>query len=99
MQNEGILCFAIASLFHAIPLRHVSRQCHSHAIISNSELCFGEANQSRPMPLHSVKNLIGEAALTRVTPLANATHRSIVQPFQNGLFVGIIHAQHLKLTG
>lgn len=99
MQNEGILYFAIASLFHAIPLRHVSRQCHSHAIISNSELCFGEANQSGPMPLHSVKNLIGEAALTRVTPLTNATHRSIVQPFQNGLFVGIIHAQHLKLTG
>ena len=99
MQNEDILCFAIASLFHAIPLRHVSRQCHSHAIISNSELCLGEANQSVPMPLHSVKNLIGEAALTRVTPLANTTHRSIVQPFQNGLFVGIIHAQHLKLTG
>lgn len=39
------------------------------------------------MPLHSVKNLVGEAALTRVAPLANAAHCSIVQPFQNGLFV------------
>lgn len=54
LQNKAILFLAIASLFHAIPLRRVSRQCHSHAVISNSELYRCGANHVVSMQFHCV---------------------------------------------
>lgn len=38
----------------AMPLRHVSKPCHGHAVISNSELCRCGANHVVSMQFHCV---------------------------------------------
>ena len=45
-------CLCKSPQFVAFPLRCVSRQCHSHAIISNSELCRCGANHVVSMQFH-----------------------------------------------
>ena len=51
---NSLPCRCDSLLLHALPLRHVSRPCHSHAIISNSELCRCGANHIVSMQFHCV---------------------------------------------
>lgn len=49
---HALPCLCKSPQFVAFPLRCVSRQCHSHAIISNSELCRCGANHVGSMQFH-----------------------------------------------
>ena len=60
---------------------------------------FAVASHGSPMPLRSAEKLVGEAAFAAVAPLAQAPELAVVQPFQNRLFVGIVHAGDLELAG
>ena len=51
------------------------------------------------MPLQSAENLVGEAAFTRVAPLAQAPELAVIQPLHHRFFVGIVHAGDLELAG
>lgn len=46
------------------------------------------------MPLRSAQDLVSEAALAAVAPLADAAKFAVVQPLQNGCHVVVIHAGH-----
>ena len=49
---HALPCLCKSPQFVAFPLRRVSRQCHSHAIIINSELCRCGANHVWSMQFH-----------------------------------------------
>lgn len=45
-----------------------------------------------------LSDFIGETAFAGIAPLADAAQSAIVQPFKDGLFVGIIHQKNFKLA-
>lgn len=51
---NSLPCSCDSLLLHALPLCHVSKPCHSHAVISNSELFRCGANHVVSMQFHCV---------------------------------------------
>lgn len=51
------------------------------------------------MPSRLAEKLVGEAALAAVAPLAQTPELAVLQPLQHRLFVGVVHADDLKLAG
>lgn len=73
----------------AMQLQHKSCRCSATARRYSSWLNHAIA---------LLGDFIGETAFAGITPLADTAQGAIVQPFQNSLFVRIVHQQNFKLT-
>lgn len=77
LRCASLLCHCIACQFSALPLRHVSKSCRSHAVISNSELCCCGANHVVSMQFHCVS--VQSFALPLIR--GSKPHFAIASPF------------------